>query len=75
MPMQINLTRATAMLCACLMVTACNRDEPGCTDSTALNYDAEATTDDGSCTYDTTGSGEGGGGIVTAECEDTVSMD
>lgn len=73
--MQINLTRAAAMLSACLLLTACNRDEPGCTDSTALNYDAEATTDDGSCTYDTTGSGEGGGGIVTAECEDTVSMD
>ena len=73
--MQINLTRTTAMLCACLMVTACNRDEPGCTDPTALNYDAEATTDDGSCTYDTTGGGGEGGGIQTAECVDSVYMD
>lgn len=40
--MQINLTQATAMLCACLMVTAWNRDEPGCTDPTALNYDQMA---------------------------------
>ena len=72
-PIWLNLTRAAAMLSACLLLTACNRDEPGCTDS-GLNYDAEATTDDGGCTYDTTGSGEGGG-IVTAECEDTVSMD
>ena len=73
--MHINLTQATAMLCACLMVTACNRDEPGCTDPTALNYDADATTDDGSCTYDTTGGSGEGGGIQTAECVDTVSMD
>ena len=72
--MQINLIRASGMLLACLLLTACSRDEQGCTDPTALNYDAEATTDDGSCTYDTTGVGEGGG-IETAECEDTVSMD
>lgn len=62
------------MLLSCLLLTACSRDQQGCTDPTALNYDAEATTDDGSCTYDTTGVGEGGG-IETAECEDTVSMD
>ena len=72
--MQINLTRASGMLLACLLLTACSRDQQGCTDPTALNYDVEATTDDGSCTYDTTGVGEGGG-IETAECEDTVSMD
>lgn len=72
--MQINLTQASGMMLACLLLTACSRDEQGCTDPTALNYDAEATTDDGSCTYDTTGVGEGGG-IETAECEDTVSMD
>ena len=72
--MQINLTQASGMMLACLLLTACSRDEQGCTDPTALNFDAEATTDDGSCTYDTTGVGEGGG-IETAECEDTVSMD
>ena len=73
--MRINLTRASGMLFVCLLLTACGREEQGCTDPAALNYDAEATTDDGSCTYDTTGAGEGGGGIETAECEDTVSMD
>lgn len=75
MPMQINLTRAVAMVSTCLLLTACNRDEPGCTDPTALNYDAEANTDDGSCTYDTTGGSGEGGGIQTAECADAVSMD
>lgn len=73
--MRFNLTGASSILLACLLLTSCSREEQGCTDPTALNYDAEATTDDGSCTYDTTGAGEGGGGIEIAECEDTVSMD